>query len=128
MRLTKFLKVMTVFTMLALFYINLQMQIFNLAYQGKKRDQEIRRLQDENGGINYNILSLKSVSNLGGKLLNDSSGMKFADNENIITLRTKSSKIQQRPSRSPKNDRKPNILISLFSLKSQAEAKPIESP
>ena len=88
MKLLNFIKLMGMLTIVALIYINLQMQIFDLAYQGKIKEKSIRDLSDENGRIKYNILSLQSSNNLGVKLLKEQSGMRFLDNDNIVKLIT----------------------------------------
>ncbi len=127
MTLTKFLKVIVFVTFLSLIYTHMQTKIFDLAYQGKDKEQRIKRLKDENRNITCNILALKSSSYLGVKLLSDNSDMQFGNRDRIITLRTKSShgrKINTLP-KQPKVKKK-NFLISLFSLRSQAEAKSIK--
>ncbi len=126
MTLMRFMKTTMVLTVLALIYINLQMQIFDLAYQGKKKDKEVRRLLDENGNIMYGILTLKSANNLGDKLLSENSEMQFVDSNDIIKLQTRPLRAQRKNLAPKKAEKKQNVLISLFSLKSQAEAKPAD--
>ena len=116
-----------ILTVLSLVYINLQMQIFDLAYQAKKKEKEIHRLADENGGVTYNILNLKSANHLGVKLLSQDSNMQFLDHASIVWLITPQSILKNYgPVVANKAEKKPNMLMNLFSLRSQAEAKPIE--
>ncbi len=127
MKLTQFFKGMVCLTILSLIYINLQMQIFDLAYQGKKKEKEIRRLIDDNGKIFYDVLSLKSASNLGIKLLNEKSQLQFMDKDKIVKLETfEPSHTDKGMALSQKKERKLSILENLFSLKAQAEARSIE--
>ena len=124
MKLSKFIKAIVILTALALIYINMQMQIFDLAYKAKLKEKEIRKLLDFNSHVVYGILNLKSANHLGDKVLTQNSSLHFLDDKNIV-------EIKARPIRKPqvtirKAEKKQNFLLSLFSLKSQAEAKPIE--
>lgn len=118
---------MVVLTSFALIYIHLQMQIFDLAYQGKNKEKEIRKLIDDNGNVTYNILKLKSSNNLGEKLLGEQSQLQFMDNAQVVTLAMPQSMQEENTlvlSSAP--EKKSNFLENLFSLKSQAEAKPVD--
>ena len=88
MKLTKFIQGTLVITLMALIYIHLQMQIFDLAYQGKTREKRIQELADVNGAYTYQILSLKSSSYLGRQLLDDKSNLQFVGHDRIVTLAT----------------------------------------
>ena len=125
MKLLKFFKSMIVLTALSVIYINLQMQIFDLAYQAKKKEKEIHRLIDHNANFTYHILTLKSANHLGVTLLTEKSDMQFVDNRNVVNLQTPVLKAVH-VTRPQRVEKKPNLLANLFSLKSQAEAKPIE--
>ena len=124
MKLTQFLKGMGMITILAVIYINLQVQIYDFAYQAKKKEKDLRRLVDRNGNMTYGILKLKSANHLGVKLLTENSTMQFMDSSNVIKLETHIPiKKEQSPAAAPNIEKKPNILASIFSLRSQAEAK-----
>ena len=79
---------MCVLTALALIYIHMQMQIIDLAYRGKSKENQIRKLVEQNGNISYTILTLKSANNLGYKMLAENSDMQFADQGDIIRIAT----------------------------------------
>lgn len=124
MKLTQFLKGMGMITILSVIYINLQVQIYDFAYQARKKEKDIRRLVDHNGNMTYNISKLKSANHLGVKLLAQNSNMQFLDNSNIVKLETHVSSKNERPSVAAENiEKKPNVLASIFYLRSQAEAK-----
>ncbi len=125
MKLFRFFKTMVLLTALSVIYINLQMQIFDLAYQAKKKEKEIHRLMDQAANFTYHILTLKSANHLGVTLLTEKSDMQFVDNRNVVNLQTPVLKAEHGP-QPQKTEKKPNLLASLFSLKSQAEAKPVE--
>ena len=127
MKLLKLIKVMAILTSFALIYIHLQMKIFDLAYQGKNKEKEMRNLIDDNGNVTYNILKLKSSNNLGQKLLGEQSHLQFSDNAKVVKVETSPSGGEENAlALSTGLEKKANFFINLFSLKSQAEAKPLE--
>ena len=124
MKLTKFLKGMGMITILSVIYINLQVQIYDFAYQAKRKEKDLRRLVDHNGNMTYGILKLKSANHLGVKMLTESSTMQFMDSNNVIKIETNIPiRKEQGPAVVPNVEKKPNILASIFSLRTQAEAK-----
>jgi hypothetical protein len=86
MQLSKWIKLMAFITLLSLIYIHLQMKIFDLAYQAKRNEHKIQMLRDENGVSTYYILSLKSVSHIGEKLLDQESAMQFISNDKVYEM------------------------------------------
>lgn len=121
--------VMVVFTALSLIYIQLQVQIYDLGYQGEKRKIEAQKLSDDKGDIAYNICRLKSANNIGIKLLADNSHMRFLDTRHIVRLETPIQLLDKSylvKAQTEKIAKRPNLLASIFSLKSQAEAEPIK--
>ena len=115
---------MVIITILSVIYINLQVQIYDFAYQAKKKEKDIRRLVDHNGNMIYSILKLKSANHLGVKLLTENSNMQFMDSNNVVKLETHIPlKNEQRPAAAQNIEKKSNVLASIFSLRSQAEAK-----
>lgn len=125
MRLQKFLGMIIIVTMISLIYICLQVKIFDLAYQGKYKEGQIRQLTDDNGIVICRILALKSANNLGVQLLKDNSDMRFLDKTHIVKLATPEV-LEKKTNLVAKIEKAPNFFINLFSLKSQAEAKPME--
>ena len=86
MRLVNLLKLMCMLVVVALVYIHMQMRIIDLAYDGKKKENQVRHLIEENGSLTYAILSLKSSRNLGKRLLSESNGMQFVDPSNVLQI------------------------------------------
>ena len=84
MQLCKFLKLMGILTILAVVYIHMQMQIIDLAYAGNKKEQQIKKLIEQNGSTTYKILMLKSANHLGDTILEDGSDMQFADTDDVV--------------------------------------------
>ena len=121
------MKTMVVLTSFALVYIHMQMQIFDLAYKGKYKEKELRKLIDDNGNVTYNILKLKSSNHLGEKLLGEESHLQFLDNARVVELNLPPVKEERGIlALSSDADKKSNFFTELFTLKSQAVAKPIE--
>lgn len=123
MRLSTFFKFMVFVTMLSLIYINLQMQIYDLAYQGKQKEGQIIKISEENGNVTYNILRIKSSNNLGTYLLDERSDMRFLDDSKIVELETGAVAEEVLASGPIK---KTNNILSFLNLPLQAEAKPQE--
>ena len=122
MKLVRFLKVMIFITIIALLYIHLQMRIFDLAYQGKTKEKQIRGLLDENSQVTYDILKLKSSQNLGGKLLSDNSSLRFVGQNNVVVLKTaEPASLRDDLAMVKETQEKPNFFTWLFGLKAQAE-------
>ncbi len=127
MKLSRFFLVMIFLTILSLVYIQLQVQIYDLAYQGKNREHQMRKLMDENSHVTYRICLLKSANHLGVKLLTEDSQMCFLDNRNVLQVKTSVPESQGTMGLAslPKSENPVRILQNIFSLKSQAEAKPV---
>jgi len=124
MRLGGAIKVMGLGTILSLVYIHMQVQIINLAYQGKQKEKRIRELVDENGNIEYSILSLKSSINLGEKILGDDSDMQFVHPGDIIQLSVPDLPTEGTSFRKvSKAKKKSKPLLSFIPLGTEAEAK-----
>ena len=126
MKLKKVSLMLIMITALSLAYIELQLQIVDLAYEGRNKQLRIQKIKDANGDIVQNICVLKSANNLGIKLLSEDSELQFADNQQMVEL--------EAPEQfAGKDDAKLaeatvsrlNFFAQLFSLKSQAEAVPI---
>ena len=126
MRLKKFFLAIFLMTIMALFYTQMQFNIYALAYNGKEKEKEVFKLVDENSYVAYNIAKLKSVNRLGLELLTDQTDIAFLDNENIIQLKTPASlSTETRIASAAAPKSKLSLLASIFSLKSEAEARPI---
>jgi len=124
MRLVRHLRIIIVLTILMLVYIHMQMQIFDLAYQGKSKQQHIRELIEKKGSLMYAIVTLKSANHLGVQLLAEDSGMEFVDPNNILPLSTPKELITEDfSSEEAQGNKKMNPLLSLLSIATRAEAK-----
>jgi hypothetical protein len=105
---------------LSLVYIHMQMQIIDLAYQGKYKEQEMRQVMEMNGNLQYAILSMKSSHHLGGTLLTENSDMQFADPKNIMQVSFLPEGLGEEQSAvEPRS----NPLLNLLSFATEAEAK-----
>ncbi|MDP8212681.1 MAG: hypothetical protein P9X22_05230 [Candidatus Zapsychrus exili] len=124
MRLVRLLKVIGVITMLALVYTHMQMKITDLAYRGKDKEKQIRKLIEENGNVTYNILTLKSANNLGIKMLSEDSDMHFVDPEDIVRIPTlKEFRSKNKSKKRPELVQRANAFLNLLSLNSKKSSK-----
>jgi len=88
MNLKVYFKIAAFATIIALLYIHMQMKIFELAYNGKDKEKMIHELNDSNGALSHQILTLKSANNLGIQLLDHDNSLQFMDNERVMKVRT----------------------------------------
>ena len=88
MSLKVYFKVAAFATIMALLYIHMQMKIFELSYNGKDKEKIIHELNDSNGALSHQILTLKSANNLGNQLLDHNNNLQFMDNERVMTVTT----------------------------------------
>ncbi len=87
MSLKVYFKVASFVTIMALLYIHMQMKIFELSYNGKDKEKIIHQLNDSNGALSHQILTLESANNLGNQLLDhDNNSLQFMDNERVMKV------------------------------------------
>lgn len=95
MSLKVYFKVASFVTIMALMYIHMQMRIFELSYNGKDKEKIIHELNDSNGALSHQILTLKSANNLGSQLLDHDNSLQFMDNERVMTVTTSAGAMQR---------------------------------
>ena len=125
MKLIKTFSVLTAITALTLIYIHMQTQIFDMAYRGKNREQEIMDLTSYNGMVTSEIMALKSSNYLGPKLLTDESDLQFCDQQDIVHVALATE--EPTPLQRPPAQLRTHPLLSLLSLRSEAQAQQIET-
>jgi cell division protein FtsL len=115
-----YFKIASFVTVIALLYIHMQMKICELSYNGKDKEKIIHELNDSNGALSHQILTLKSANNLGNALLDRDNSLQFMDNERVMTVST-SARVMQRLA-VPKAKFE-NPVWNLFSFLGAQEAK-----
>jgi len=120
MSLKVYLKVAAFITIIALLYIHMQMKIFDLSYKGKDKEKIIHELNDSNGALTHQILTLRSANNLGNQLLDHDNSLQFMDNERVMTVAAPAGAMQRLVSPKPKVA---NPFWNLFSFLGAQEAK-----
>ncbi len=128
MQLSKWIKGMMFITVMSLIYINLQMKIYDLPYQAKKKEHQIQKLRDDNGVATYHILALKSVSHIGQKLLDEQTQMQFVGNDKVYELAASQKNVKE-ISKSPKGaigSLSLNVQNLLTFSTAQAEARSLD--
>lgn len=127
MRLVKFILIIGLITLIAIIYVQLQVQIYEYAYKGKKKETVFKELLDKKSNTLYNINSLESIQYLGTRLLSSDYNLQFAGKEQVVKLAVPLQLAETiNPEIKGSENQKTNFLVNLFSLKSQAEAKPIK--
>src|SRR5580698_3589318 len=120
MSLKVYFKVATFATIMALLYIHMQMKICELSYNGKDKEKIIHELNDSNGALSHQILTLRSANNLGSRLLDHDNSLQFMDNERVMTITTSAGVMQRLEQPKPKVV---NPVWNLFSFLGAQEAK-----
>ena len=122
MSLKAWVKLMSFVTVIALIYLHMQMQIFDLAYKGKDKELRVHELRDRGGFLTHQIITLKSANHLGNQLLEKDSNLQFMSNEHIMTLAGPASMVGQRPPASVKGKNE-NLLWNFLSFLAPSDAK-----
>ena len=118
---------MLVVTMVAVSYIHMQMQIFDLAYLGKDQERAIARLDQQKQQLTYNVLSIKSAHNLGHEMLGDESEMEFANPNDIVLISaTETDVIDQQPADRQLTAANRNMFLNVLTFATRAEARDFE--
>lgn len=126
MKLSLFLKTVVSVTVLALSYVHMQMQIFDLAYLGKDQERTIARLDQQKQFLTYNILSIKSAHNLGHEMLGEDAGMQFANLDNIVLISSDDPNDDIQLGNTQLSAIKKNPFSTIFSFATRAEARNFE--
>lgn len=106
-------------TIISLVYIHMQTKIFELAYKGKDKERLIHELNDSNGVLRHQILTLESANHLGNQLLDRDNSLQFMDNMKVMTV---SAPVKPAQNLQPK-PKVENPFWSLFSFLGAQEAK-----
>ncbi len=109
-------------TVMALIYINMQMQIVDLAYKGKDKERKMRELNDSNGALDHQILSLKSANYLGQEILDKDGGLQFMGHDRVMLYSAPALRAPSRPLEKPRVKAEAP-LWNLLSFLSPQEAK-----
>lgn len=122
MKLSKFILLIGTITLISLIYLYQETETIKLAYTTSKKSKYYQDLLEQNRNISYNIDTLKSVTLLGNKVLGANSNFEIPKPTQLAELKLKKSKNLKIAS----SKQKPNLILSFFSLKSQAEAQTIK--
>ena len=120
MSLKVYFKIAAFATIMALLYIHMEMKIFELAYNGKDKEKIIHELNDSNGALSHQILTLKSANHLGNQLLDRDNSLQFMDNERVMTVAASAGATQHLGQPKVKVE---NPVWNLFSFLGAQEAK-----
>ncbi|MCX5681272.1 MAG: hypothetical protein NT079_03205 [Candidatus Omnitrophica bacterium] len=127
MSLKKFFPLSIIITICALFYIQMQVTIYDFAYQGKMTEDKVVKLIDGNTNRALNIAKLRSARCLGDWFFHENADVYFANRNNIVRVEASHEDTQKmRLASVSKSIQNPmNLLARVFSSRSIAEAEPI---
>ncbi|HNV23530.1 MAG TPA: hypothetical protein PKH98_01435 [Candidatus Omnitrophota bacterium] len=95
----------------------MQVKIIDLAYQGKEKEKQLKKLIEKNGHVSYNILTLKSANHIGEKLLSESSKMHFVNpQDDILQISSESVDLHAHGTEETTLVKKANAFLNLLSL------------
>lgn len=115
MRMLRFLTFLGISTILALFFVRNQINIYLLSYKLEKNNLLYEELLDENGILLYDINRLSSVQRISDKL--GTSKDEFTIPMRIVRLEKEKKRLAER---------RENFFVRLFKLSPLAEAKEIK--
>ncbi len=121
MRLSKCIQGVSFLTLIALIYIHMQMQVYDLAYQGQEKRKHIQKISEANALTAYQILELKSVNHLGRRLLAHDQQLRFRDNRSIVQLVTADAVSRDAESVGLQPAQRDNLFLSFLTQKAEAQ-------
>ena len=120
MRLSRFLSLTLLITLLCLLYVYQQSEIFRFAYVGQKKQVALNELLDKNSFLRYNIARNASLVEIGSKI----SGRKdyeMPDTYRLVRVVASGGGLRLKEAAAKKE----SLFSRLFGVKRQAEAKTI---
>ena len=126
MRLSRFILLVAFVTLTCIIYVQLQVQIFEFAYNGKKKEVAFKELLDRKNTLMYNVFWLESAQNIGTSLLSRDVNLQFSEKSQLASIDLPLQLAGSFTTEPKIETKRQNFLISFFSLKSEAQAKPIK--
>ena len=121
MRPAKALSLLFITTLIALFYVNLQVEQIKLGYQIKKKEEIYGRLLDQNKILRYNTLALRSPGKVEKLLLAKKINMEMPAKISYLVLEKRS--MFSNVSFAADLQRGTNFILSFFAVRHEAFAK-----
>ena len=126
MKLPKFILFLAFITLTCIIYVQLQVQIFELAYNGKRKEIAFKELLDRKSTLMYNIFWLESAQNIGQSLLSRDTNLQFSEKSQIAKIDLPIRLAGSFTNELRIENKRPNFLANFFSLKAEAQARPIK--
>lgn len=120
MKLSKFLSLISTVTFISCLYVYQQTEILRLAYLGQKQRAAFEELLDKNSFLRYNLEKGISLVRIGERL-SKAADLQMPDTYRLVRL----TPAQRAPRLKAEGANSRNILVRLFGIKRQAEAKTI---
>ena len=120
MRVSKFLSIIFIITCICLLYVYQQTEIFRLAYEGQKKQALSQESLDKNTILRYNISSSASLVEISSRF-SGYADLQIPDTYRLVRLELSPERLMIKG----KPPKRQTILSRLFSVKRQAEARPV---
>ena len=95
-------------TLIAVVYTHLQLDIYDVAYQGQTHQKTLAALEDENRALKADVLELTSATRLGSSFFDEEDTWTFRDNERVQSF------VIVRTAEALDESQRKNGLLSLF--------------
>jgi len=129
MIIAKTIRLILISTAICVFCVWQQTQIVKLSYNKQDKISLCSQLLDRNTFLRYNLMMLESSGNLSKSLVTFDDSYEMPHFSQIVDLRSRQEKdrlalnASKKYSQVQQNKEKPNLFLSLFSPRSQAEAQ-----
>ncbi len=86
MRLFKYILLLGIITLTALFYVHQQVELVKLSYEIGCKEKKLKEMLDRKGTLRYNISNLESPSRLEKALLERKISVSYPKNSQVVRL------------------------------------------
>ncbi len=119
MKLSKFLFIMVIITIVSVVYVQQQISLLKLSYQIKDKEKTLQELLDKNKILMYNILALEAPASLEKRLIVKNVRLEMPGEWQLVSL----PEVEVREGLVLGKPKLKNVLLGIFNLRSQAEAQ-----
>lgn len=119
MKLSKFLFIMVIITIVSVVYVQQQISLLKLSYQIKDKEKSLQELLDKNKILMYNILALEAPASLEKRLIVKNVRLEMPQEWQLVSL----PEVEVREGLVLGKPKLKNVLLGIFNLRSQAEAE-----
>lgn len=119
MKLSKFLFIMVIITIVSVVYVQQQISLLKLSYEIKDKEKTLQELLDKNKISMYNVFVLKAPASLEKRLIVKNVRLEMPQEWQLVSL----PEVEVREGLVLGKPKLKNVLLGIFNLRSQAEAE-----